>query len=150
MYVYFTKTWNNSKPIASSLIFYYCCCKVSKIVEPRHDQTCLRKFSTRPDTNRPAQPQKLGRFLKFRLKNREILCYLRSEQQRRWSDCADAQADLRLSCSYMTQDTFSHGPALFNQYKKLQKNIMLNTKTYVSFFFFFLWLFIVSVCLLTE
>ena len=26
-----------------------------KINEPRHDKTCLRKFQTRPDTNRPAQ-----------------------------------------------------------------------------------------------
>ena len=34
-----------------------------------HDtkKTCLRKFSTRPDTNWPAQPQKLARVLKFRL-----------------------------------------------------------------------------------
>ena len=35
--------------------------------EPRHDKTCLREFSTRPDTNRPAQPQKLATVLKFRL-----------------------------------------------------------------------------------
>ena len=37
------------------------------IYEPRHDKTRLRKFPTRPDTNRPAQPQKLARVLKFRL-----------------------------------------------------------------------------------
>ena len=30
------------------------------ILEPRHDKTCLREFLTRPDTNRPAQPQKLA------------------------------------------------------------------------------------------
>ena len=30
--------------------------------EPRHDKTCLRGFPTRPDTNRPAQPQKLISF----------------------------------------------------------------------------------------
>ena len=48
--------------------------------------------------NWSAQPQKLARFLKFRLKNLEISYYLSSEQQRRWSDCADAQADLRLCC----------------------------------------------------
>ena len=35
--------------------------------EPRHDKMCLREFLTRPDTNRPAQPQKLARVLKFRL-----------------------------------------------------------------------------------
>ena len=59
--------------------------------EPRHEEneTCLRKFPTRPDTSRPAQPQKLAGVLKFRLKNLEILYYLSREQQRRWSDCAD-------------------------------------------------------------
>ena len=70
--------------------------------EPRHDKTCIQEFPTRPDTNRPAQPQKLARVLKFRFENLEILYYLSSEQQRRWSDCADAQADLRLCCSHMT------------------------------------------------
>ena len=35
--------------------------------DPRHDITCLQEFPTRPDTNRPAQPQKLARVLKFRL-----------------------------------------------------------------------------------
>ena len=77
---------------------------VSKVVsyEPRHDKTWLREFLTRPDTNRLAQPQKLARVLKFQLYILEILYYLSSEQQRHWSDCVDAQADLRLCCSHMT------------------------------------------------
>ena len=37
------------------------------IFELRHDKTCLREFPTRPDSNRPVQPQKLARVLKFRL-----------------------------------------------------------------------------------
>ena len=37
------------------------------VSEPRHDKMCLRKFPTKPDTNRPAQPQKLARVLKFRI-----------------------------------------------------------------------------------
>ena len=49
--------------------------------EPQHDKTCLREFPTRPDTNRPAQPQRLARVLKFWLKSLEILYYLSSEQQ---------------------------------------------------------------------
>ena len=72
---------------------------------------CLQKFPTRLDTNEPAQPQKLFRVLKFWLQNLEILYDLSSEQQRRLSDCADAQADLHLCCSHMTKDTSSHGPA---------------------------------------
>ena len=35
--------------------------------EPRHDKTCLRESPTRPDTNWPAQLQRLARVLKFRL-----------------------------------------------------------------------------------
>ena len=35
--------------------------------EPRHEKMCLRESPTRPDTNRPAQPQKLARVLKFRI-----------------------------------------------------------------------------------
>ena len=51
--------------------------------EPHHEKMCLRESPTRPDTNRPAQPQKLARVLKFQLYNLEILYYLSSEQQRR-------------------------------------------------------------------
>ena len=36
------------------------------LYEPRQEKTCLREFLTRPDSNRPAQPQKLARVLKFR------------------------------------------------------------------------------------
>ena len=35
------------------------------LCEPRHDKMCLKEFPTRPDTNRPAQPQKLARVLEF-------------------------------------------------------------------------------------
>ena len=31
-----------------------------------------------------------------------------SEKQRRWSDCADAQAGLPLCCSQTSEDRFSH------------------------------------------
>ena len=47
-----------------------------KSFEPRHEKTWLRVFPTRSDSNWPAQPQKLARVLKFRLKNLEILFYL--------------------------------------------------------------------------
>ena len=53
------------------------------IYEPRLDKMCLWEFPTRQETNRPAQPQKLARVLKFRLWNLEILYYLSGEQQRR-------------------------------------------------------------------
>ena len=34
-----------------------------------------------------------------------------SGQQRTYSDCADAQADLGPRCLHMLEDTFSHGAA---------------------------------------
>ena len=57
-------------------------------------------FATWLDSNRPAQIQKLARGLKFWIQKLEVLYYLFIEQQRCWSDCADAQADLRLCCSH--------------------------------------------------
>ena len=50
---------------------------------------------------RPAQLQRLARFLKFWIKQVYVLYYLGSEQRRRWSDCADAQTDLCLCFSHM-------------------------------------------------
>ena len=64
--------------------------------QPGQTQTGFRKY--RVST----------RVLKFRLKNLEILYYLSSEQQRRWSACADAQADLRLCC-IGNNNRYSHG-----------------------------------------
>ena len=37
------------------------------LYEPRHEKMCLRESPTRLDTNRPAQPKKLARVLKFQL-----------------------------------------------------------------------------------
>ena len=44
--------------------------------------------------------------LEFRIKKLEVLYYLSSEQQRCWSDCAEAQADLCLCCSHMAKTGF--------------------------------------------
>ena len=83
-------------PEASSSLKYELC----------HQKTCLRGFMIRVDSNRPAQPKKLGRCFKFRAQKLEVLYYIGSEQQRRWSDCADAQGDLRLCCSHMAKTGF--------------------------------------------
>ena len=66
----------------------------------------LLGFPTRWDSNRAAQLQKLGGGLKFWTKKLEVLYYLGSEQQRCWSDFADAQADLRLCCSHRAKTSF--------------------------------------------
>ena len=41
--------------------------------EPRHDIMCLREFLTRPDTNRPAQPQKLASLEISAIESRDII-----------------------------------------------------------------------------
>ena len=61
------------------------------------------------DKNWPAQPQSLARGLIFRIvriEKLDVLYYLSSEQQRRWSDCTDWQADLRLCCLHMSWTGF--------------------------------------------
>ena len=58
-------------------------------------------FSTRQGSNQSAQLRRLDRVMKLHIMKLEILYYLGSKQQRRWSDCADAKADLRLCCSLM-------------------------------------------------
>ena len=44
-----------------------------QIYEPRHDKMCLRAFPSRPDTNRPAQPQKLASLEISAIEARDIL-----------------------------------------------------------------------------
>ena len=62
-HVVVTKDNKNVFLVTDKLVFLF----ISIIYEPRHDKTCLREFPTMPDTNRPAQPQKLARVFKFRL-----------------------------------------------------------------------------------
>ena len=49
-----------------------------------------------------------------------------------WSDCADAQADLRLCCSHMTFDTFLHDMA-----PSVQRKLSIVSKIHLRFFFVF-------------
>ena len=75
------------------------CPYIVRITEPRHDKTCIREFPTRPDTNRPAQPQKLPRVLKFRLLNLEILYYLTANNK-----AANQTAPMRrLICAFVVR-----------------------------------------------
>ena len=49
---------------------------------------------------------RLAKVLKFRLQQVEVLYHPGSKQQRRWSDCADAQPDLRLCCLHIAKTGF--------------------------------------------
>ena len=73
--------------------------------EPRHEKPCLRGFRLgKAQTSLRSYRNKLESWNLGYSSIAIILC--RCEQQRRWSDCADAQADLRLCCSHMTKTGF--------------------------------------------
>ena len=59
-------------------------------------------------SNQSPQLQRLARKLKFHLQQVYIWYFPKSEKQRRWSDCVDAQAGLRLCCLKTPEDRFSH------------------------------------------
>ena len=52
-----------------------------------------------------------------------------SERQSRWSDCTDAQADLRLCCSYMTETDFLTTWLKFSGTVKNPKNSDIRQRT---------------------
>ena len=56
------------------------------------------------DSNQSPQLQRLARIIKFCM------------EQRRWSDCADVQAGLRLCCLQTTKDRASHVAAYMSTY----------------------------------
>ena len=66
-------------------------------------------FSTRSDTNRAVQPQKMARSLKFWIytKEEEGLYYLYSENKDADKLCSYHAADLRL-CFHIAKSWFSH------------------------------------------
>ena len=77
----------------------------TKIHEPHHEKTCLQGL--RPvETQTVRSATETTRVLKFPLEQVEVLYYPGSKQQRCWSDCADAQADLRLCCLHMAYTGF--------------------------------------------
>ena len=92
--------WHNMKCLLT-IIFL----PVFNTYEPHHDKTCLRGF-------RPAKTQTslLSYRDKLVLKNWFLQVwvsyYVSSKQQRCWSDCADAQADLHLCCSHTAKKGF--------------------------------------------
>ena len=70
------------------------------------------KGPTKYQTYRPTGWLRMGVWRSLRRTESAIiswdgsLYYLGSEQKRSWSDCADAQADLRLCCSHMAWTDF--------------------------------------------
>ena len=71
---------------------------LEKIVyfELPHDKTNKIMFAPSEDSDQPGHPLSLIRVFAVRMKKPWILSYPLSTQQRLWSECADAQADLSL------------------------------------------------------
>ena len=67
-------------------------------------------FPTRSDTNRVAQPQKVARGLKFRIKKVEGLYYICGENKGAGQLCSYCEADLRFVFAY-ARSWFSHNEA---------------------------------------
>ena len=82
------------------------------LFEPRHEKTCLWGFR-RGKTIRPVKLQRLARGWKFWIQKLEILCYLGSEQQRRWSVSVDAQADVHHIVRIWNNQVFSWWGSFF-------------------------------------
>ena len=77
--------------------------------EPCHEKTCLWDFRPgKTQTGLLTYRSKLESWNSWYSKKFEVkvLYYLRSEQQRCWSDCAYSQADLHLSCSHRAKTGF--------------------------------------------
>ena len=83
-------------------------------------------------SNHAPQLQRLASELKFRVLQVYILYFSKSEQQRRWSDCADAQAGLRLCCTQTPEDRLSRDEAHILPWRYN----MVNVQIFWTLFFF--------------
>ena len=70
------------------------------IFEPHHEKTYLRGLRLGRTSNQPAPLQKLASLEISYIATIGIILS-KEEQQRCFSDCADAQTDLHLCCSHM-------------------------------------------------
>ena len=68
------KNNNNKKNCCQTKIWRVWFLPYSHAYQPRHVKMCLWEFPTRPDTNRPAQPQKLAKSLEISaIESRDII-----------------------------------------------------------------------------
>ena len=83
------------------------------------------------DSNKPAHLRCLTRVFIVRLMKLCILGYPKYAQQRFWSDCANAQADLNLRWSHMSEGTFSDVMANLRNRKILLRSNQQNTSDFL-------------------
>ena len=79
--------------------------------EPHRDKTNKMACAPSKGSDQPGHPPSLIRVFAVRLKKARVLSYLLGAQQRFWSDCADAQADLSLCWAHMPFCWFCHDAA---------------------------------------
>ena len=83
-------------------------CKLEEPICASSRENLSSGFSTRSDSNQPAQLEKPARTMKLQILKLEMLYHLGSEQQRCWSDCAGWSAPLLFAYGV---NRFSHGVA---------------------------------------
>ena len=86
------------------LKFFYCpdsACLLFHINEPAHGKTYKMACAPSKDSDQPGHPPSLIRVFAVRMKKVWVLSYLLGAQRRRWSDWADAQADLSFRWAHM-------------------------------------------------
>ena len=83
------------------------------IYELPHDKTNKMTCAPSEDSDLPGYPPSLIKVFAIRMKKAWVLSYPVSEQQRLWSDWADAQADLRLRWAHRSFCWFCHEAAQY-------------------------------------
>ena len=75
--------------------------------EPEREKTYLLTCALNEDWNQSAHPRSLIRIFDGRMKKLCILGYPKCAQERFWSACATAQADLNLCWVHISESTFT-------------------------------------------
>ena len=94
--------------------------------------------STKSVSNQSPQLKRLAWKLKFHLQQVYIWYFPKSKKKRRWSDCTDAQAGLRLCCSQTPEDRVSRVEAHIIAVFMIRAIVNELHPTFFLFCFFFL------------
>ena len=84
--------------------------------EPAHDKTYNKTYVTSKDSDQPVHPSSMTRFLVYPSLDSPEVVEGTYDQQRLWSDCADAQADLSLRWSRKSYCRFCHALAYLSRH----------------------------------
>ena len=97
---------------------------------PKRPKTYFRTCTLNEGSTQPAHPCSIIRVLVVRMKKPWSLCFPKCAQWRFWSDCANAQADLKLRLAHTSEYTFSDVVAhLFTRPAENVKSYLVRCKS---------------------